>query len=231
MSRYYHKAPIIYANSEGKKYSDLGIDEIETEKTILQDKKDYLTFDLDYIDHHKQIINSTLDEILKELEKIDDFLIENSNVHTHIHYDHLRGGETERKHTEWQWNSKNKKELDILLYKYQSLFKIPFGYLRFLHLFYSGNILEINLVNGTYKPLSNFSYIGGKIFNIRGKITDTGETIYNDKFEPISKNILEKIKKLVEAQNFKSSKTITLKAHKISITKDIAIYYERRLLF
>ena len=212
MNSYYHKTPAIYVTSSGIKYSDLSLEDLEVEMSILQSNRDYLTLDVEFIEYHKEIIHSVLDEISKELDKADEFLLNNSNTHTHIHYDYLQEGETERKYIEWQWNSKNKKDLNNLLKEYQDLFEIPFNHLRFLHLLYGKKFLEINLENGEYKTLFNDVF--------------SEENITNQKFYPIPKNSLEIIKKLVKAKKLEFSKNVILTTYKISITRDIAVYSE-----
>jgi len=225
MSNYYYKSKPIYATSEGVKYSDLNHEKLEVEISILKEKREYLTSEIDYIEYHKEIINSVLGDILNELDKIDKFLIDNSNIHTHIYYDFLQEGETERKYISWQWNGNSSPtdslaadaaslaELDILLKKYQDLFEIPFSHLRFLHLLYGGNSLEINLENGNYKPTFESFFIG--------------ETISNKKSYPLSNNVLEKVKKLIKAKKSNHEETEIIKSNQISITSDIAIYFER----
>jgi hypothetical protein len=196
MNRYYNPAPLMFATSEKVKYSDLSIEQLETEISLLNYKKNRLRSEIGSIKYHKELINTVIDEINQEMNKADDFLLKNSSVHNHIFYDYLEEGQSCRVYKEWHWNTNDKNKLGILLQEYQDHFKTSFHYLRFLKILYNEFLVEINLNNGSYQ--SEYK----NIFEIR--------KIENKDFAPLNKKILDKIKKLADAKDIKYSNVIKI---------------------
>jgi hypothetical protein len=208
MNRYYKKAPLIFVTSDGTKYPDLNLEQLEGEINFLKLKKLNLISERGSIKYHKDLVNTVLDEINKEMDKADDFLLKNSSIHHHIHFDHLEDGETHRVHKEWHWDTNDKKKLNILLKNYQDLFKTSYNYLRFLKIMYDGLPIEINLKNGSYK-------------------TDYEQKIKIKDYQPLNENILEKIKNLASNKGIPFSNKIEIQ---LGITSSTADGHDKKLL-
>ena len=54
MNRYYNPAPLMFATSEKVKYSDLNIEQLETEISLLNYKKNRLRSEIGSIKYHKE---------------------------------------------------------------------------------------------------------------------------------------------------------------------------------
>lgn len=213
MVRYYNKTPLKFITSDGIKFPDLDIGQLEAEILRLKLNKEMLTSEIGSIKYHKDLVNTVLDEINIEMKKADDFLLKNSSVHNHIHYDHLEDGKSYRVHKEWHWDTKDKKKLDVLLKDYQDLFVKSFHYLRFLHILYNKFAVEINVKDGTYK--ADYE----NIFQIR--------KIKIQEFLPLSNKILDKVKKLADSKGIKYSKSLNIK---LGLTSSSALSIDKKIL-
>jgi len=191
---YFKPKPLVYKTQvEGTPYKNLSLSEIKKEFNLLTLVKNHYLSEINFVNYHKKIISTFLNEIKKDLNKSKEFLIKNSSIKTYYKtgfFKALVGGKDEK--TVWQWNK------SVHLKKFIALLKKTLSNFIFLESVYHSNGVMIDFNKKEFQC---------------NKETEESNLLYGPNtrfFEELKKMYLpiasiEPIKKLLKAKKYKIS--------------------------